>query len=515
MTPSRHWPSELGLIVALLALLAPFVWTSAFPQDEFTTLSNARRMLEGAVIYRDFFEFTAPLSHGLLSWAFAIAGPSLLVARVLQAALLVIAGWGLYRLARRFGVGAWTATLPGLLVVLAIYRTLPGYNHHWVVLPFLVGALWAGVRGLDEGRARWWAIAGALSGLGLLTMQSDGAVCAIALAGAAVLGGGARLRNLVALSAGGLLPLMLAGLYFLLHGAAGDAWYHVFTWTLQQYKTAGSVNDVKYATDLTALLSTMTDWINLPFWYAKAYHVLYLYALVPLMALVALLWGLDWLRRRRAEEAGFGLLALLAIGFAALAMRGKADFVHVAAYAWPAVLFAVVLADRAVKAASAPELRYVRELPRLSLWAFALTGALLVAGESKLHPEAWLSRESPDARLSSRPAFQYLRAHSTPADRIVAMPYGGFYYFYGRRPASRYTLMLPPRAGYYTAAEYEAFWKEVLEKRPKFVIFSLWNGRKALGEYFLHPLPGYREAAWVPMAEGDQVGEVGFWERED
>ncbi|MFP5501724.1 MAG: glycosyltransferase family 39 protein [Candidatus Sericytochromatia bacterium] len=523
----RHLPSEIALGLLLVLVLAPFVWTSHFPEDEFTTLSNGLRMWHGAVIYQDFFEFTAPLSHWLATFAFWLGGPSLVSARLAQAALLLLAGWQLHRLARALGTGPWVSLLPGLILVLALYRTLPGLNHHWVALPFALGALQAGMRGLDTGRARWWAAAGASGGMTTLAMQSDGPVTAVALAGAialsAFMGENPRraLKQLLAAVAGMALPLGLAALYFASHGALGAAWHHVWEWPLAHYKTAGGANDVKFAMDLAVLTSTTAGWVNVPFWYAKSYHVVMLLALLPLTALGALAWGLGLAWRRvwpgtawSPIEARYALVGLLVIGFGLLAVRGRADMAHVAEYAAPAVLLAVAVADQARRRLVAPELRLVKQLPLAMLVGFLLTGGLWLAQDMRQAPEAWLSLRSPDERLEDRPAIRYVREHAAPGDKIVAMPYPGPYYFYGRPPASRYTLILPPEAGYNTPAEFEAFWKEIERERPRYVIVSHWDGEAALGAYMRQPLPGYREVARKAIKAAPDAPRAVIFERE-
>lgn len=523
----RHVPSEIALVVLLALLLAPFVWTSHFPEDEFTTLSNGLRMWHGAVIYRDFFEFTAPLSHWLAAIAFWLGGPSLIPARLAQAALLLVAGWQLHRLARALGTGPWISLLPGLILVVALYRTLPGLNHHWVALPFALGAVQAGMRGLDTGRVRWWAIAGASCGATTLAMQSDGPVVAVALAGAialqAFMGGvspARAIRQLGAAASGLALPLAAAAAYFAMHGALGAAWHHVWEWPLSHYKTAGGANDVKFAMDLAVLTSTTAGWVNVPFWYAKAYHVVVLMALLPLTVLGALAWGLGVVGRRlwpgtawTPLEARYGLVALLAVGFGLLAVRGRADLVHVAEYAAPAVLLAVAAADAVRRRWRTPEFWLLKQLPVALLGGFLLTGGLWLAQDMRSQPETWLSLRSPDERLQARPAIRYVRDHAAPGDKIVAMPYPGPYYFYGRPPASRFTLILPPEAGYNTPAEFEAFWQEIERERPRYVIVSPWNGDAGLAEYMRRPLPGYREVAKVGILHEDDPHRATILER--
>jgi hypothetical protein len=500
--------------VALLAVaLVPFTLTTSFHGDEFTNLYNAVRMLDGQVIYRDFFELTAPLTHWLLAWVYAVTGPSLLTARLLQSAAIVLAGWQLFRLARGLGVGPWTATLPGLILVAGLYRHWPGYSHHWMALPFVLAALQAGMRALASDGWRWWGIAGVAAGLSCLAMQSDGAVTAIALAATLILNGalggtGIRVaaKQALALAGGLILPLAVAAAYLAWQGALGAAWYSVWSWPLAHYKVPGGFNDIPFATDFAAAILPVTQ---LPAWYGRLYHFAMLYALPAAMAVVALVWGLGLVWRRvsggtgwSSHEARLGLVGLCAIGFFALLSRGRADVVRVAVYAFPAVLFATALAQAWAERATAPQLVLARWLPHAALAAFVATGVLLQAKFIQKDPTAWLRLTSPDVELAASPAVAYIRAHSRPGDRIVAMPNGGFYYFYGRPSATRHAWIWPPSLGFVTAREVDEAWDEIATNRPRFVVVAPDGPEpEKLQAYIRRPLSHYRRATASPLGE--------------
>ncbi|MFN3428972.1 MAG: glycosyltransferase family 39 protein [Candidatus Sericytochromatia bacterium] len=508
---------EIALAALLAVALVPFTLTTSFHGDEFTNLYNAVRMLEGQVIYRDFFELTGPLTHWLLAWVYAITGPSLLTARLVQAAAIVLAGWQLFRLARGLGVGPWTAMLPGLILVAGLYRHWPGYSHHWMALPFVLAALQAGMKALASDGWRWWGIAGVAAGLSCLAMQSDGAVTAIALAATLtlnlLLSGPVSIRaaakQVLALAGGLALPLALAAAYLAWHGALGAAWYSVWSWPLAHYKVPGGFNDIPFATDFAAAILPVTQ---LPAWYGRLYHFAMLYALPATTAVAALVWGLGLLWRRMSagsgwspQEARLGLVGLCTIGFFALLSRGRADVVRVAVYAFPAVLFATALAQAWADRTRAPQLVLARWLPHAALAAFVATGALLQAKFMQKDPAAWLRLTSPDGGLAASPAVAYIRAHSEPDDRIVAMPNGGFFYFYGRPSATRHAWIWPPSLGFVTAREVDEAWDEIAARRPRFVVVSPDGPEpEKLQAYLRRPLTGYQRVT-VPGAPGRPV----------
>lgn len=532
--PTRHLPCELFLLAVLLVASVPFVLTTVYAPDEFLNLSHGARLVAGQVIYRDFFEFVTPLSRWIPGWTFAVTGPSVMAARIVQMAFLIVGSYQAYRLVRTLGVGPWTATLPGLMLILTFYRMDPGYSHHWIVIPFVLGTVQAALRGLDSGGRRWWVLAGLGLGLTFLTMQSDATILGAALFGwllvLRLLGHGTW-RMLGArlgwLTLGGALPLAAAVVYFLSQGALQAAWYHIWVWPLSHYKQAGGTNDVRYFTDIVDYVATNTRlWINMPFWYAKVYHVLFLLLLIPASALYALTWGIGqgWasLYQRRPlalEEARLGLVALMAIGFFLMLTRGRSDVHHASYYALPAALFATVLAHRWRAAMSAPEHVLVRQLPAAALVLFLATGVALQAVGMAYNQDAWLRLESPDQRIAQAPVFKFLRANTTADDRIIAVPFGGLYYFYGRPPASRSTLVLPPQWGYTNEDEYREVFREIEANKPKYVIAQgLWGRGVGLSTTMRYDMPGYRQlpqAFNAPSTTGGASTPVYIFERLD
>lgn len=509
-SPARHWPSELLLPLVIAALMLPFVFTTVAQGDEFTILNGVLRQVQGQVIYRDYFELTAPLATWLLVPFYKITGPSLLVARAVQAGLIVVAGWQLYRLARALGVGAWTATLPGLLLVLGLYRVFPGYLHHWMVLPFLLGALQAGLRGLETAHRRWWALAGVLASGTLLSMQSDGLVLFVALASFLVARAWLERRDwrdvvldLAATGAGAALAIAPAAIYLAARHALGPAIYDTLLWPMQHYKQPGNFNDVKFGTDLAQAISPFTThWISLPYFYAGLYFYFVLYALVPLAAVLIFAWGLPVLQRRWAQgapwslqQAKLALIALSALGLEAVLLRGRADTAHTAIYAVPVVLLACVGADWLARAGGEPAFALMRRLPLLGLAAWLVCGGVQQACAMRAAPGAWLSFRSPDRHFADGPVIRYLRTHAAPGDRVVGMPFGGFFYFYGLPPATRYTLFAPTSYKYETGHEADRLLHEIAVNRPRFLVVSSTQHSDYFKEFLPRTPQGYRLVA--------------------
>ena len=512
--------SSLGLA------LLPFAWGSTFSADEFTFMSDAARLGRGEVLYRDFFQFTAPLSVWLLALTFAFFGASLLVAHVLQSALVWAAAALAWAIARRLGAGPWTAWLPGVALALGLYPHYPGYNHHWVALPLVLTVLWAGLGALADPHPRRWAAAGALAGTVFTTIWLDGIVLLVAMAPFPLLVAwlaGDSLRaawcRAGAFLAAFVVPSALAAAVLAAQGALGVALYDIFVWPLTFYRGGGGVNDLAFATDLPQLLLPVKA---LPGWYGRVVHYLLIYAFFGLAAMLAAGWGLGLLVRRLREgpglapaQAELGLVGLAALGFLALSTRGRADFVHVSMYLVPALIFLTALVPRWSARFSGPGHLAVRALPAAALGVFGLTGALMVAKAVAADPGTWRSLTPPDARLRETPIIAWLTEHARPGDTMVAMPAGGFYYFYGPPPATRNSYVLPPERGYTPEAQWREVGEEIARHRPRFVVIAPWpwGERDAVYARYVSLLPpGYVKRGEFRTPQWGGIWPAVVWE---
>src|SRR2546422_8242577 len=121
---------------ASLLWIAVFVYLLAFPlqfnqSDEGLVLYGAKRILQGQVLYKDFFEFITPGIFYLFAGVFALTGPSLLAAHVVMAVVNASAATFLFLLARRVAPAA-EALVATLTFVVAC---LPGWrctSPHWL-----------------------------------------------------------------------------------------------------------------------------------------------------------------------------------------------------------------------------------------------------------------------------------------------------------------------------------------------------------------------------------------------
>jgi hypothetical protein len=172
----RVWTS--GLLGAALALAA-FVYLVAYPPDiggadESYILYEAKRLWNGDVPYRDFFDFIMPGTFYFYALAYAVAGPTIVTARV-ATALLNAASCGLtFALARHVASPVLAALAAGAFIA----GMVPAWNyagHHWIAtfLSLATAAVVLAQRWRDSSRARP-GVAGGLAAALVCSHQGRG-----------------------------------------------------------------------------------------------------------------------------------------------------------------------------------------------------------------------------------------------------------------------------------------------------------------------------------------------------
>jgi hypothetical protein len=182
--------STAGHLLLLFAISVGWEWlflhAGINKLDEGWTLYAAKRLHEGATLYRDVL-FPFPPGHLLSAWiAYATDPPGVIGARVFYAAFSVSACLGLYLLGRKV-MPARFALFGALLLAVAAPRShlahvLFGYRY----LIFSILALLAFSRRLDGRGARWMFVAGVCAGVGLVFRLTPAAAVSAAI-GAGIL----------------------------------------------------------------------------------------------------------------------------------------------------------------------------------------------------------------------------------------------------------------------------------------------------------------------------------------
>jgi len=175
---ARRWISWLG---ATAVALGAFAYLMAYPPalggaDESYILYEAKRLWEGDVPYRDFFDFIMPGTFYYYALAYTVAGPTILAAKGATALLNAGSCGFIFLLARHVASPA----LAGLAAAAFVAGMVPTWNHaghHWIATllslaaaavvlsdrwrnscrarPLLAGGLAAALMCSHQGRGTW------------------------------------------------------------------------------------------------------------------------------------------------------------------------------------------------------------------------------------------------------------------------------------------------------------------------------------------------------------------------
>jgi len=347
----------LAVIAGSLLFLTLFYRFPISDADEGIIAMGAERILRGEIPFRDFFSELGPASFYLQAVIFRVMGESLTAIRLTAWGLGGILTGIVYLLAKRLISGAG-ALIPAAALAMICYPYGYRISHHWWgnLFLFLSVLLLAEhtVRDFEtrsvRGRALL-AVAGILAAFTLLAMQSKGvwtivfAVVYLFLAGKVAQGHGwlkaardGMRRSLWFLSPAAAV-FVLAGLYFLLHGALAawieDNFLFLFT-NYRPYLDVPQADPWSMVWDLARLAHRRPS----------MHFVLYLpgylfFAFVaPLVAFGGAAWRLRSDRHLDPRLRGTLLLFLL-LGIAAfLSEMHSPDFTHLV---WGAPLMLILL----------------------------------------------------------------------------------------------------------------------------------------------------------------------------
>jgi hypothetical protein len=180
MNPTRFGRYDACVLLGSMLFLCLMLWslrTTPFllGGDEQLFWTNAQRMLQGDVIYRDFYEFTPPGADLLYLGAFKLLGSRIWVPNVVMLVFGTSLCWLCFRMARSIMRPAPAALAAGLVLMPDFGYWLDG-THHW----FSVFSVLAATAVLMPARTRSRIlIAGALCGLASFFTQTRGVAAAM------------------------------------------------------------------------------------------------------------------------------------------------------------------------------------------------------------------------------------------------------------------------------------------------------------------------------------------------
>lgn len=177
------WHDAVLLVAVSVAtyIYTGYVWPYLLVGlDEGAFVYEGKRILDGDVMYRDFFDLTAPIAQYLLAFWYLLFGTTMETARLYTAAQhAVIVACG-YAICRRLGARSSISAVCMLADLVLFYPAFAMASPHWVSTMFAMIAFWYVIRAslLTPCRA---ITAGVLTALIALTRQPSGVALAAAV----------------------------------------------------------------------------------------------------------------------------------------------------------------------------------------------------------------------------------------------------------------------------------------------------------------------------------------------
>ena len=397
--------------------IPPFtpIWTGG---DAMMWLDDARRMLDGEVLYRDFVQITLPATDLLYFTAFKIFGPRMWIPNVMLLVVGVTLAWLSYRIAISIHLGK-AALLPPLLFLTLIYRDRLDATHHWYSTLAIMAALAVAI---DRRSPRRVAIAGALCGLAACFTQSAGLMALLAFATFLCWEHrkeSTKLRSLIQqeallVASSALAALFVSG-YFVWRAGLAKFLYCTLIFNLRYYGSfAGGSTWHGYMIGLAGFL----HWQRIP----GLLGFLLVHALLPLVYILFLVRY----QRRSKQASGEHWERLMLINLVGLASLLSVALAPTWARLYYVSLPALILFAWILKS----EGRAGRFLSN-ALYVFTLILMAVFPVEKQLHWRAYLDLPTGHTAFLSRDAYDRYRwaaSETRPSDFFFGGLFPDFYF---------------------------------------------------------------------------------------
>lgn len=457
-------------------------------EDPQIYLLNAARMLEGQVIYRDFFQFTSPGTELVYFVLFKLLGPRAWIPNAVLVILGVGYAWLIMKISETVAQ-RWASLLAGLLFLTLAYRIyFSGSTHNWYSTLAVMAAM--GVVIEERTRVRL-TVAAAFCGLASIFTQTRGVM---ALLGLAIFllweyrrkrwNWGSLLKDEISLFAGFLATLGPAIVYYIYRVGMRRLVYSTVLFPLRHFSSDAMYNTLaSYGTDLPELLysgSWMTH--RLP----GLGMFLFMHILVPFV------YAVFFLRYRR--EAGvrpsepWNRLMLVSVvgSLLFLGIAPAPSWFRLCSVSPPALIILAWMLGSPGK------------ISKAALRFLGVAGLVLAVAEPVDTQLAWRAYlDAPAGRTAfldsdAYETSQWLLHRTRPSDFLFRGIYPDYYFLLGLRD--------PARVPYVTATDFTPPWQveEVVESlerhQVRFVLWSVWLdvpfGYRTQGDH-LKPLRAY------------------------
>ena len=466
-------------VIALLIFGSAFAYLCLFRNytnldcDEGIILQGAKRILDGQVLYRDFFSFYTPGSYYLLALLFKLFGSSMLVARTALSIYGGIFSVLTYLIARRV-CDRWSSILAAYLVAFCILPNRFAVLHNWDSTLFAYLTLYCAILLLQRPHWLWSLAMGTAASLTVLLEQSKGIGLITGLAtGCVVLFYCGVIRFRRGCLAAGLAGLVWPVLAVIAYFAAERALPQMMTglmWPIQHYS---SVNTVAFGyipvhgglrqlmTDAAPLQTVLISLVLLSCWMISA---------LPLLAPGILMYSALLLKRiKSGERLSYYILCTSSIaGLLLSVLVTRKDFMHLLHIAPVSFLMlAWILEGKEITLQITEPLRPV--LSSLLLIVFSALGLMALAqnaaAQSRVNTPRGVLRVA-----GKETALSYLTEHTTPGDTIFVYPYRPLYYFLTAtsNPTDFELLQL----GFNTPEEFAQALNSIRTQHPRVVLYQ-------------------------------------------
>ena len=405
--------------------------------DEGIILQGAQRILEGQVLYRDFFSFFTPGSYYLSALLLRVFGDSFLVARTSVALVGAVLTPLTYVISRR----VCSRNLSLLFAVLVTLTAVPVrflVLHNWDSTLLACLALYAAIRALESGGTAWAFAVGSFTSLTILFEQSKGVGIFLGLLAGfcliAVFEQKHRMftyRRMMAMAVGFACPLLPTLMYFATHHALSTMMSDWF-WPIKHYSAANRVPygyldmaDGEFSSLFGSgqLLVRLLRFVT----FSPAFWI----PVVPLLG-VALLISMLVSRRRRVglgkDFAYYVLVSSAVTGlliFAVIAVRpDRLHFVYLQPVFF--VLLAWLLGGRNVRG---PVLCRMGDFLTIFVIMLLLPMSLALLLDATGPQQRIATRRGTVTASKPDEIVPYVQAHVSTDERMLVYPYAPLYYF--------------------------------------------------------------------------------------
>lgn len=147
--------------------------------DNGVFLSGAWSLINNLTIYKDFFSFTTPGTYYLILAVWKIFGVSYGAALVIALLTLLASAWLIYKITAQLNK---QASYLAVTIFCLTSASWPIITSHVFCLPFILGAVYLIIIGLKKNKINLIYLAGLLSGIAVLFLQTIGLATILGLA---------------------------------------------------------------------------------------------------------------------------------------------------------------------------------------------------------------------------------------------------------------------------------------------------------------------------------------------